>query len=127
MNVEKWSLYTEVKVKIELIESFSGGNRECVINFVDKQNRRGQLFFVNVFDFRYAIENAFIDRLSNIPQSVLGGNSIYIVDKSDFKSRFEKQISGTISVESIRHVVVFDEVDTGIEILTNQAPVLSIQ
>ena len=60
--MEKWNLYESIEVEIELIESFSGGNRECTVYFVDKQNRKGKLAFTNVFDFRYAIENAFIDR-----------------------------------------------------------------
>lgn len=125
--MEKWNLYERIKIQIELIESFSGGNRECVVNFVDKQNRKGRLTFTNVFDFRYAIENAFIDRFSNIPKSIHGKNSIYIVDESDYKSDFENQVSGTIPVENIRHFIIFDVIDTGIEILTDQDPILSSQ
>jgi len=123
--VEKWNLYESIEVEIELIESFSGGNRECTVYFVDKQNRKGKLAFTNVFDFRYAIENAFIDRFSNIPQNIHGKNSIYIVGESDYKSNFENQVSGTIPVDNIRHFVIFDVIDTGIEILTNQDPILS--
>jgi hypothetical protein len=125
--MEKWNLYEKCEIQIELIENFSGGNRECVIYFVDNQNRKGKLTFTNVFDFRYAIENAFIDRFSNIPKGIHGKNSVYILDQSDYKSYFENQVSGTIPVEKILHFVIFDKIDTGIEVLTDQDPILSQQ
>lgn len=125
--MEKWNLYENIIIQIKLIESFSGGNRECILRFVDKQNRKGRLTFANIFDFRYAIENAFIDRFSNIPKGIHGKNSIYIVDDSNYKIDFENQVSGTIPVETICHFVIFDEVDTGIEILTNQDPMIDFE
>lgn len=124
--MEKWNLYEKIKIKIELIESFSGGNRECAINFTDEQKIKGKLTFDNIFDFRYAIENAFIDRFYKVPKSVLGKNSIYIVENSDYKKEFEFQASGTIPLDNIRHFVIFDAIDTGIEILTDRDPKVSL-
>jgi hypothetical protein len=67
---------------------------------------------------------AFIDRFSNIPQNIHGKNNIYIVGESDYKSDFENQVSGTIPVKNILHFVIFDVIDTGIEILTDQDSIL---
>jgi len=119
-----WTSYKNIQLKIEMIESFNGGNREVSLHFIDENRLNYSLFFGNVYDFRYAIENAFIDRFVNIPKETLSVNSIFTVTESEFLKNFEYQVSGTIPLTNIRHFIVCDSVDTAIELLTDLEPIL---
>ena len=124
--MEKWISYDKIKADIELINSFTGGNRECVINFTGKDNKKYTLSFDDVYDFRYAIENAFIGRTANTPPETSQDiSSIYIVEESEYLKNFEYGVDWTIPIEGIKHFIIFDVVDTGIEILTTKKPVLT--
>jgi hypothetical protein len=123
--MEKRYAYDKIKIKIELIDRFQGGNQECTIFFSDKMKKKYALCFDPIFDFRYAIENAFIDRLANWAKTESGlYASICEVEDSDYLKCFEYQCSGTFPTDGIRHFTVFDAIDTGIEVLTSTDPVL---
>lgn len=122
INLERWIPYENIQTKIEIIKSFTGGNREVLLNFIDENKSNYSLLFDNVYDFRYSIENAFIDRFINVPRETLKKNSVFIVTESEFMKNFEYQVSGTVPMTNIKHFVVCDLVDTAIEILTNGEP-----
>jgi hypothetical protein len=123
--MEKRYAYDKIKIDIELIDRFSGGNQECNIFFSDKKKKKYMLHFEPIFDFRYAIENAFIDRFANWAKTESGPYvSIREVEDSDYLKYFEDQCSGTFPTDGIRHFTVFDAIDTGIEVLASEDPVL---
>ena len=125
--MEKWITYQKVKIQIELIDYFVGGNQELKVFFTDKEKNKWMLYFNLVWDFRYAIENAFIDRCYRMRQykgAWTEESSIYIVEDSEYISYFENQVSGTRPKDELKHFLIFDEIDTGLEILTTKEPVL---
>ena len=63
--MEKWIAYKRINLQIELIYSFVGGSQELRVFFQDMKKSKSILHFDDVWDFRYAIENAFIDRCYN--------------------------------------------------------------
>ena len=125
--MEKWIEY-KIKLQIDVIDSFVGGNQELHVNFQDIKKSKWALHFDEVWDFRYAIENAFIDRCYNMRQQKawIGDNSIYVVENSEYIQYFKKQVSGTRSVEDLQHYIIFDKFDTGLEILTLKEPTLIV-
>ncbi len=124
--VEKWITYHNIGQQIELIEHFEGGNQELKVYFIDNEKRKWLLRFDLVWDFRYAIENAFIDRCYTMERNKtrLEYSSIYMVDNSEYISYFKKQISGSLPTDELKHFLIFDKIDTGLEILTMKEPVL---
>ena len=124
--MEKWITYQKVKIQIELIDYFVGGNQELKVFFTDKEKNKWILYFDLVWDFRYAIENAFIDRCYHMEQNKTRTvySSIYIVEDSEYIKYFENQISGSLPTDELKHFLIFDEIDTGLEILTTKEPVL---
>ena len=123
--MEKWISHDKINIRIELIDSFVGGNREVIINFTGKDKNKYTLYFDYVYDFRYAIENAFISRVSKMSAEILQSNSIFTAEESDYFKSFEHHVDGTISMKDVKHIIVFDAIDTGIEILTNKEPILA--
>ena len=121
--METWVCYDKIDVDIEWIQQFCGGDGECSLFFLDRGGRKGRLRFPGVYDFRYAIENAFIGRSMN-----LSGNKdtgFDIVEDSEYIKYFERQAGDTIPTDDVRHYVVFDKTDTGIEILACGEPSLT--
>jgi hypothetical protein len=47
-----------------------------------------------------------------------------VVKDSEYLKYFEKQSEGVFPMDGIRHFILFDAVDTGIEILASYDPVL---
>jgi len=47
-----------------------------------------------------------------------------VLTDSSYFNDFTFQISGTIPTENIKHFLLFDRVDTGIELLTISEPIL---
>lgn len=124
--MEKWITYHNIEKQIELIEYFKGGNQELKVYFIDNEKRKWLLHFDLVWDFRYAIENAFIDRCYNMEQNKTRSeySSIYVVEDSEYISYFKNQISGSLPTNELKHFLIFDKIDTGLEILTIKEPVL---
>lgn len=122
--MEKVISYDKLNLDIEFIEEFKGGNREFEIYFSDSVRNKFKLQFNNVLDIRYSVENGFIDRISNMPVDILENNRIFVLTDSSYFNNFAIQISGTIPTENIKHYLLFDRVDTGIELLTTSEPIL---
>jgi len=127
--MEKWHAYNKIKLQIEIVDSFIGGNQELKIYFTDKEKSKWLLYFDLVWDFRYAIENAFLGKCAYMRQQKyawIEDSSIYIVENSKYIKYFEEQVSGTCPSDDLKHFLIFDEIDTGIEILACKEPVLSL-
>jgi len=129
--MEIWNPYAKIQLRIHYIENFSGGNGECTVTFKDTQGKRFELYFHSICDFRYAIENAFIVRDYEIKWAApfyLTNNervNMWTVENSKYKEYYEYQVRYTDpDIHKIIHFVLFDEVDTGIEILAYNEPVL---
>ena len=122
--MEKWCAFNKLKVNIELIDYFIGGNQELKIFFEDGKKSKWMLEFDWIWDFRYAIENAFIGRCCDIRNQKDAYSSIYVVNNSEYIKYFEKQVSGTRPVEDLMHFLIFDKIDTGLEVLAVKEPVL---
>jgi hypothetical protein len=124
--MEIWQAYEKEKIQIEHIYRFAGGDRECVIFFSDKTKRKYSLYFDLIVDFRYAIENAFLGREANWTEPKPEKRvSIFVVENSDYLKYFECQTGGTFPADGIRHFILFDSIDTGIEVLAEGDPVLT--
>ena len=122
--MEKWITYHNIGEQIELIERFEGGNQELKVYYTDKKKRKWMLHFDFVWDFRYAIENAFINRCYYIKQDKtrIKYSSIYIVEGSEYIKYFEDQTFGSLPTDELKHFLIFDAVDSGLEILTTKEP-----
>jgi len=124
--MEKWIAYGKIEIQIKMIERFEGGNRDIKVFFKDDNDSVWMLSFDHVWDFRYAIENAFIDRCFKIRMNYVEEHkSIYVVEDSDYIKYFENQVSGSVPVNELKHFLIFDKFDTGLEILANVEPTLS--
>ena len=124
--MEKWHSYEELNIDVYEITSYVESIARASINFTDKDKSKHTLFFENVLSLKYTTENGFINRFYNVPSGVLGSNSIYIVEDSEYLKNFEYEVSGTIPTDDVRHFLVLDSIDTGIEILTTHDPILDL-
>lgn len=111
-------------VDIEIIDKISGGNQfyEVFFSTTDKINYK--LVFDFVWDYRCAIENAYIDRFSKFCHNVEKESSVLMIENSDYVKYFQEQVSGTLPVDKVRDYLLFDTVDTVIEVLAVKEPVL---
>jgi len=128
MNIQKEQLANyDIDINIDLIEKISGGNEEFEIFFCTKEQEKYKLIFDIVWDLRYSIENASIDRFcefrKNLPSDIKE-SSVYIVKDSEYIKYFEQQVSGTRPIDELVHFIVHDNVDTTLDILTLRDPVL---
>lgn len=133
--IEKWHAYKKLNVEIEFIDHFVGGNQELRVFFTDEQRaiegentEKYELFFDSVWDFRYSIENGFIGRCPEMDHigSRAVYTSIYLVENSKYIKYFEQQVSSTRPIDDLKHFIIFDGIDTGIEVLSNAEPILRV-
>ena len=118
----------DVLLDIESIELVSGGNQCFEILFVTKNNEKHKMVFDAVWDMRCSIENASIERFCQFRECLPNGlldNSIYIIEDSEYVKYFEKQVSGTRCVGNLKHYILYDRVDTVLDILTTEEPRLT--
>jgi hypothetical protein len=113
-----------IKLDIELIEKITGGNQELEVIFLTKDKKRHKIYFDCVWDIRYSIENGYIDRFSKFIRDVKEPSSMVLVEDSKYIKYFEQQASGTRPVDELKDYIMFDAVDTVVEILTLKEPVL---
>ncbi|AEV69356.1 hypothetical protein [Acetivibrio clariflavus] len=116
-----------IVIDIEEIESISCTNREFEVLLMSKDKKKYKIVFDYVLDMRYSIENASIDRFCNFRKNIsenLIDNSFFIVENSEYIKYFKNQVSGTIPADNITHYILFDKVDTVIDILTEKEPIL---
>ena len=124
--MEKWHSYEELNIDVYEITSYVGSIAIASINFTAKDKSKHTLFFENVLSLKYTTENGFINRLYNVPREVLRSNRIFVVEDSEYLKDFEYEVSGTIPIDDVRHFIIFDTIDTGIEILTTHKPILDL-
>ena len=116
-----------IVIDIEEIESISCTNREFEVLLMSKDKKKYKIVFDYVLDMRYSIENASIDRFCNFRKNIsenLIDNSFFIVENSEYIKYFKNQVSGTIPADNITHYILFDKVDTVIDVLTEKEPIL---
>jgi hypothetical protein len=113
-----------IRVDIEMIDKVSGGNQEFEVFFTTTDKKKYRLFFERVWDLRYSIENGSIDRFSKFIRNEKRASSIVLVEDSDYIKYFEQQVSGTRPVDELKNYIMFDAIDTGVDILTLREPVL---
>jgi hypothetical protein len=116
---------SNIIISIDLITSVSGGNQMFEIIFYTKDKEKFKLTFDGVWDLRCAIENAFLDRGSKFVHNESQKSSVLMIENSKYIEYFEKQVSGTRPVNGLKNYIVFDAVDTIIEIITTQEATIS--
>lgn len=126
-NLEKLTNY-KYTLSIEHIISVSGGDQRFEILFLSKADGcRYKLVFDSVLDMRYSIENGYIERFcefrKNLPENTVD-NSLYVVEDSEYVRFFHEQSSHTREGESLTDYIICDEIDTVLELLSNEEPAL---
>ncbi|MBQ7972912.1 MAG: hypothetical protein IJ291_05620 [Lachnospiraceae bacterium] len=114
----------DITVDIESIDSVSGGNQEYEVHFTTTDNVKYKLVFDCVWEFRCAIENAYIDRATQFKHREIQKSSVLLVENSEYIKYFAKQVSGTRPIDAVKNYIIFDSVDTIIEVLTIKEPIL---
>ena len=110
--------------EIESIDNVSGGNQEYEVYFTSSDKEKYKLVFDYVWEFRCAIENAYIDRASKFNHAEIQKSSVLLVQNSQYIKYFGKQVSGTRPLDAIRDYIIFDSIDTIIEVLTVKEPMI---
>jgi len=117
----------DIAIDIEMIENISGGNQQFEILCATKTGGKYKLVFDFVWDMRYAIENASIDRFfhfrKHTPKETVA-STIYIVQDSEYIKYFENQVSGARPIDGLVHYLLCDGIDSTIDVLTTEAPTL---
>ena len=113
-----------IVIDIELIELISGGNQDFEVVFSTKDKERYKIVFTFVWDMRYTIENGCIDRFYRFERDCRQNSSIVSVENSSYIKYFEQQVSGTRPIQDVKDYIIFDAIDTVLEVLTPVEPVL---
>ena len=113
-----------IVIDIESIDKVSGGNQFFEVFFVSSDKIKYKIIFDFVWDFRCSIENAYIDRASKFCHHEREKSSVLLVKDSNYVKYFEEQVSGTRLTNDIKNYILFDSIDTVIEVLTLKEPVL---
>jgi len=114
----------DIIIDIECIEMISGANQKFEILFVTKDKKKYKIIFDFVWDMRYSIENGYIDRFSKFIRNANKESNVLMVENSEYVEYFKKQVSGTRPVDDIKNYILFDAIDTVVEILTIREPIL---
>ena len=112
----------DIIVDIESIDKVSGGNQEYEVYFTSVDNVKCKLVFDCVWEFRSAIENAYIDRATRFKHEEIQKSSMLLVQNSDYIKYFARQVSGTRPLSDIKDYIIFDSIDTIVEVLTIKEP-----
>ncbi|HNX29824.1 MAG TPA: hypothetical protein PKN87_10520 [Syntrophomonadaceae bacterium] len=111
-------------IDIESIEMVSGANQYFEMVFLTSEKTKYKIIFDFVWDLRYSIENGYIDRASKFLHEEREKSSVLMIENSEYVKYFEGQVSGTRPTAGIRDYILFDSVDTVVEVLTIKEPVL---
>ena len=114
----------DLVIYINHIENISIFDEKCEIFFVGNSDKKYKIFFDYVWDFRYAIENAYIDRLSKAINKKEQESSVLVIDDSEYIKYFDKQVSGTRETDDLKNYIIYDEIDTIVDFLCLTDPVL---
>ena len=108
----------DIIIDIEFIENISGGNQNYEILFLAKDGEKYKIIFDFALDIRCSIESAYIDRATKFLHAEKEKSSVLLIENSEYFKYFESQVSGTRPVDNIKNYIIFDSVDTIIEVLT---------
>lgn len=114
----------DIIIDIESIDRIAAGNQLYEVFFTTTNQIKYKIVFDFVWDFRCAIENAYIDRFSKFCHNEKEKSSILLIQNSNYVKYFEGQVSGTRPIGGLKNYILFDCVDTIIELLTRKEPVL---
>lgn len=114
----------DIIVKIESIDRIRGENQCYEVYFTTVDKTKYKVVFDFVWDFRCSIENAFIDRSSKFCHNEKEKSSILVIQDSNYIKYFEEQVSGTRPTGELKNYILFDAIDTVIELLTFNNPEL---
>ena len=115
----------EFCVEISSIDKICGGNQFYEVFFTDMSGTKQKLTFDFVWDIRCSIENAYISRSTKFSHCEEKESSILLVQDSDYLRYFEEQVSGTRPTDEIKDYILFDQIDTVVELLTTGLPILT--
>jgi len=113
---------------IEMIEDISGGNQYFEIVFSAKDKIKYKVILEHVWDLRCSIENASTERFCRFRETMQEGlvsSNVYGVENSEYIKYFENQISGTRPTNELKHYILHDNVDSIIDVLTVEKPILA--
>jgi len=117
----------EIVMDIDMIENISGANQHFEVVFSTKDKLKYKIILKWVWDMRYSIENASIDRFCEFRTRLPEGftkNGFYMVEDSEYIKYFENQVMGTRPINELKHYIFIDNVDTTLDVLTVGEPVL---
>ena len=114
-----------IVIEIKDIETMSGTGQLFEVIFIANDGAKCKLSFDSVWDFRCATENAYIDRGSKFSHEEEEKSSILLIENSDYIKYFEEQSSGTRPMNNLKDYIIFDAIDTVVEVLTLKEPTLT--
>lgn len=109
---------------IECIDKIIAGNQVYEVFITSTNREKYKIVFDFVWDFRCSIENAYLERASNFYHNEEQKSSILLVENSEYIKYFKEQVSGTRPISELKNYIIFDRVDTIIEVLTIKEPLL---
>lgn len=117
---------SEFLYHILVITDISGENQLFTITFKTKDKEMYKLVFDNVYDLRYSVENANIDRFAEIENRDNVTSSICIFENSSYIEAYrDTSLEFTYGiVDKLMHYVITDFTDTVVDILTTRKPKL---
>ncbi len=118
------TINTEFILNITKIKKITVEDGKSIVLVDSKEYGIVEIIFENVWDCRYTIENGIIDRGTSIIHEEKIKNSIYEVKESRYIDYFKKQVSGTRSIDKLKDYILYDEIETVFEVLTNDKPYL---
>lgn len=116
------TINTEIILNITKIKRITVEDGKSIVLVDSKEYGVVEIIFENVWDCRYTIENGIIDRGASIVHEEKVKNSIYEVKESRYIDYFEKQVSGTRPIDMLKDYILYDEIETVFEVLTNDKP-----
>ncbi len=118
----KYNLY------IHEICSVCGGNQKFEVLFTSKADKcRYKLLLNHVYDMRYSIENGYIERFYQLRKNSSEGiedNDLYVIENSEYIKFFHKQSSYTRDTDQLTNYIICDEIDTVLEFISSDEPIL---
>ena len=122
-------------IDIDLIHHISGANREFEVLFTERDERyidikhsdkraRYKMILKDVWDMRYSIENASLDRFSKMTKAWTEKSSIYLIEDSEYVKYVSHQVSFTYPTDKLKHYIIVDHTDTTLDVITEKIPVI---
>jgi len=117
----------EIIMDIIEIEKITAANKILELDVFTKDEERYRFVFDSICCIRYSIENAsltrFLEFRNFLPENIVH-NCVYIVMESDYIGYFLKHVDDKAQIDGLMHYIIYDNMDTKIDVLTNKRPVL---